>query len=345
MKKLTICVIALVMCLFANNHKVQANEKKHNPAEIMALYLGTNNIYNKKKIAELEGLLKTTKANGIVIDFKDNNALPQEYMTSLAKRFKDAGAYTIARIVVFQDTYFARKHPDIAIKTGSGLFWWSGRKIWKRYWLDPASLRAQQYTVEIAKRAIDAGFDEIQFDYIRFPTDGNMSDIYFPIFDSVKETKSEVMARFFKKLHDELKTYSQKTVLGIDVFGEVLLYEKESGIGQNLAEIAKYFDVISPMAYPSHYMCGEFKVKDPNAHPYLVYQVTLRNGLKFLGGINVIIRPWIQSFTLQNIYGCGPKIIYDKVKVKAQIQASRDQGIQGFMLWNVSSLFPQGVFD
>lgn len=332
------------MCLFANNHEAKANGKQYNPAEIRALYLSTNNIYNKKKIAELEGILKTTKANGIVIDFKDSNALPQQYMISLAKRFRDAGAYTIARIVVFQDSYFAPKHSEIAVKTGSGSFWWSGRKIWKRYWLDPASLRVQNYTIEVAKHAIDAGFDEIQFDYIRFPTDGNMRDIHFPIFDSTKETKSEAMTRFFKKLREELKTYSPDTFLAIDVFGEVLLYGREQGIGQDLVEIAKYFDVISPMAYPSHYKCREFKVKDPNAHPYLVYQGTIRNGLKFLGGIDVIVRPWVQSFTLRNIYGCGSTIVYDETKVKAQIQASRDQGVHGFMLWNVMSVFPKGVF-
>lgn len=240
MKRLIVCIAVCALCLFGSR-SAKANEK-NDPAQIKAVYLSTNNIYNKKKIAELEEIIKTTSANGIVIDFKDSNNLPQQYMAALTKRFKDVGAYTIARIVVFQDSYFARKHPEIAVKTESGAFWWSGRHVWKRYWLDPASLRAQDYTIEVAKHAIDAGFDEIQFDYIRFPTDGNMRNIHFPIFNSIKETKSEVMTRFFKKLREELKTYSPEIVLGIDVFGEVLLYGRERGIGQDLIEIAKYFN-------------------------------------------------------------------------------------------------------
>jgi len=344
MEKMGRILLVILGIIFFESPLLSAQEFKPHPAGIKALYLSTNNIYNKKKIAELENIIKTTSANGIVIDFKDSNYLPQERLIALAKRFKNAGAYTIARIVIFQDTYFAKRHPEVAVKTDSGDFWYSGRKIWKRYWLDPASSLVQDYNIAVAKRAIDAGFDEIQFDYIRFPTDGNMRDILFPVFNPGKETKSEVMRRFFRKLHEELKIYSPRTLLAIDVFGEVFVYGRERGIGQDLGDIAIYFDVISPMPYPSHYKCGEFKVKDPNAHPYLVYQVTLQNGLKYLKDTQIIVRPWIQSFSLRNIYGCGPRLTYDAEKIKAQIKATRDCGISGFMLWNVNNEFPIEVF-
>lgn len=350
-KKLFACVIITFFLVFLS--AILISEILSQPApklppksdEIRAIYLSTNNIFNKRKIEELENIIRTTNANGIVIDFKDSNSLPQDYMATLAKRFKNCGAYTIARIVTFQDSYFTRKHPEIAIKNSTGEFWYSGRKIWQRYWLDPASELVQDYNIEVAKRAIDAGFDEIQFDYIRFPTDGNMKDICYPVFNTNKTTRTEVMKIFLQKIRDSLKSYSPKTLIGIDVFGEVFVYGNEAGIGQKLLDIAEYFDVISPMAYPSHYMCRGFGFQDPTAHPYEVYFETLRRGLNFLGKKKVIVRPWVQDFTIRSIYGCGPTVVYDKEKVLAQIQASRDLGINGFMLWNVSNNFTTEVFE
>ena len=102
------------------------------PEEVKAIYLSTNNIYSKKKIQELERIIATTEANGIVIDFKDSAIPDIAHMQHLVERFKNVGAYTIARIVTFQDSSFARKHPEIAIKTKSGGLWMSGRRIWKR---------------------------------------------------------------------------------------------------------------------------------------------------------------------------------------------------------------------
>lgn len=336
--------IFIIFFIFFKENPALPYTEPH-PAEIKAVYLGTNNIYNKKKIQELERIIATTTANGIVIDFKDSNAPNSAHMQYLVERFRGVGAYTIARIVTFQDSSFAQKHPDIAIKTRTGELWYSGRRVWKRYWIDPASPLAQEYTISIAKMAIDVGFHEVQFDYIRFPTDGNMRDIIFPVFDPVTDSKIEIMHRFFARLKKELKAYSPSTILGIDIFGEVFMYGKVAGIGQTLESAAESFDVLSPMAYPSHYMCGEFKVKDPNAHPYLVYQKTLGNGIRFLAGRGVIIRPWIQSFTLRNIYGCGPKIAYGTKEVNAQIRATEDLHIRGFMLWNVANVYPAGIFQ
>lgn len=315
------------------------------PDKIRAVYLGTNNIFNERKISELENIFATVKANGIVIDFKDSNFLSSDYLASLVKRFKKHNIYVIARIVVFQDSYFARQHPGIAIKTSDGSFWYSGRRDWKRYWLDPASALAQEYNIETAKRAIDSGFDEIQFDYIRFPTDGNMKDMHFPFFNPERQNRARVMKEFFKKINATLKNYSPKTLISIDVFGETFVYGEENLIGQNLENIAEYFDVISPMAYPSHYMCNEFGLRDPTANPYKVYYDTLRSGKNRLQNRQIIIRPWIQDFTIGSIYGCGPTVFYSRDKVIDQIRAGKDLGINGFMLWNVNSNFTIGVFE
>lgn len=342
-----IFIISFIFCLIflglSREAKGEEIKPRLSPDEIRAIYLGSDYIFSEKEIAELEKIINSTNANAIVIDFKDSNSLSQEYMTNLVKRFKNHGAYTIARIVTFQDTRFSRQHPEIAIKTSSGNFWYSGRKSWKRYWLDPASELAQDYNIKIAKKAVDAGFDEIQFDYIRFPTDGP-KDIRYPVFKPARENKAEVMKRFFRKMKSELKAYAPDVLIGIDVFGEVLVYGKEAGIGQNLSDIAEYFDVICPMAYPSHYECGEFGLKDPTAHPYKVYYATLQNGLKFLGNKKVIIRPWIQDFSIRSIYSCGPTVYYGPEKVRAEIQAGRDLGVNGFMLWNASNNFTIEVF-
>lgn len=333
-KKIATFAIAAILILFLEVRPAIPAD------EIRAVYLAAAHLFNEKKISELEKIIAETQANGIVIDFKDNNSPPYERLAKLAKRFKNQGTYTIARIVTFQDSHFARRQPEAAIKHSDGSFWYSGRKEWRRYWLDPASSKAQDYNIEIAKKAIDCGFDEIQFDYIRFPTDGNMKDIKYPFFEPNRQSKREVMKGFFRKIRAELKNYSPKTAIAIDVFGEVMAYGKETGIGQHLDDIAEYFDVICPMAYPSHYKCGEFGVQDPTAHPYKVYYATLKNGLKFLDGKKkIIIRPWIQDFTIGSIYGCGPTVRYDADKIKAQIRAGQDLGVNGFMLWNAGSNF------
>jgi len=343
MKMIVIVMACAAFLLFSNN--IVSAEDKPKPGEIKAVYLGSPQLYSKKKIAELEEILENTGANGIVVDFKDSNSLSQEYLAKLIGRFKARNVYVIARIVVFQDSHFARRHPEIAVKNSSGAFWYSGRKDWKRYWLDPASELAQDYNIEIAKRAIDAGADEIQFDYIRFPTDGNMKDIVFPVFDPRKTTKAKVMELFFQKLRRELKKYKPDILLGIDLFGEVFLYGREEGIGQTLSHVAEYFDILCPMAYPSHYRCGEFGVRDPTAHPRKVYHATLSKGLDFLKQSKAIVRPWIQDFSIGSIYGCGPAVRYGRKEIADQIEASRNLEIKGFMLWNVRSNFTLSAFD
>lgn len=339
----------LVLTLFIPS----ARAESFDPANIHAIYLSIDNLHSSKKIAELESLIRNTSANGIVIDFKDSNKPNLAHMTALVRRFHSAGAHTIARIVTFQDRRLAQEMPTIAVKNGSGAFWWSGLKKWKRYWVDPASEYAQNDNIAFAKQAIDCGFDEIQFDYIRFPTDGDMKDIHFPIFDPSKGTKSQVMERFFRRIQSELKAYAPHILIGIDLFGEVFLYSKERGIGQDLIAATAYFDVLSPMAYPSHYKCmafGKVAPQDPNWHPYLVASSTLKKGTAFLKTIDkkIIIRPWIQGFTWPNIYGCSSKKDtpeYGPERIKAQIRAGDDLGIKGFMLWNVGNNFSPKIFE
>lgn len=316
------------------------NQQRPSVTEVKAVYLANENVSNEKKIKRLEQILAETSANGIVIDFKDSNTPDLKRLSGLAKRFKEQNVYTIARLVVFQDTLFARRHPETAVKTSAGQFWHSGRAVWKRYWVDPASPVVLAYTIEIAEQAVEAGFDEIQFDYLRFPSDGNMKDMIYPVFDAKNQNKEKVINNFVSKLNRALTSYCPSVKLGIDIFGGVCLNGSEPSIGQDLASMSRYFDVICPMAYPSHYKPGIFGKGDPNFDPYDTYHRTIKRGLALLRQENssAIIRPWIQDFSLANIYG-GEYVHYGPDKVWAQIQASRDLGINGFMLWNAASNF------
>lgn len=313
---------------------------------VRAPYLSIDNLSSKKKIASLENILATTDANAVVIDFKIDAIAPEKIISGLVERFKKSNAYLIARISVMQDSRLARRNPAIALHRPDGALWWSGRKEWHRYWVDPASPEVLAYTIDIAKRAIDLGFDEVNFDYIRFPTDGDLRAIVYPVYNPEMATKSAVMNHFFSELTGELKKYNQHTKLSIDLFGEVVAFGHEKEIGQELSGAAKYFDVISPMAYPSHYRCGEFGLKDPTAHPYLVYKKTLASAKEFLAKEHpkTTIRPWIQAFSLRSIYGCGPHIPYGPDKVREQIKAGVDLGIHSFMLWNAGSTYSQDYF-
>lgn len=312
---------------------------------IKTVYLSSDYLYSQEKINYLLKIVEETEINAVVIDFKDNRLINDQRIKDIIAAFKAKGAYVIGRLVTFQDTSFAKANPDCAIKTKSGEFWRSGRKVWKRYWLDPASPKVLDYTIKVAKIGIDMGFDEINFDYIRFPSDGNMKDMVYPYWDG-HTSKYAVMANFFKTLNNELKLYSPKTKLSIDIFGEVFLNGAESGVGQSLEGMSKYFDIICPMAYPSHYKPGIFGKGDPNLDPYDTYHRTLRRGKMFLDNLNsdAKIRPWIQDFSIRNIYG-GQKVIYGPKEVRDQIRASSDLGIDGFMLWNANNRYTTGALS
>ncbi|MBI5005422.1 MAG: polysaccharide deacetylase family protein [Candidatus Lloydbacteria bacterium] len=313
---------------------------------VRALYLSIDNLSNKKKIASIERILETTDANALVIDFKIDAIAPEKIIRGLVEQFKKSNAYLIARISVMQDSRFARRNPGAALHRPDGSLWWSGRKEWGRYWVDPASPEVLAYAIDVAKRAIDLGFDEINFDYIRFPTDGDLRSIVYPIYDPRTATKSAVMNRFSSELTRALRAYHPNIKLSIDLFGEVVAFGHEKEIGQELSGAAAYFDVIAPMAYPSHYRCGTFGLKDPTVYPYLVYKKTLASAKKFLAKEhpNTAIRPWIQAFSITSIYRCGPYVPYGPEKIREQIQAGIDLDIPSFMLWNAGSHYSSGYF-
>lgn len=315
------------------------------PYDAKAIYLMTDHALSKKRMDAARELLDSTELNAVVIDVKVDlpvldSPKTRAKLEALVAELNARGIWTIARIVVMQDSWLARKRSELAIKNGAGELWYSGRASWRRYWVDPASPEVAEYNIRIAKQAIDIGFREIQFDYVRFPSDGNMRDMVYPVWRG-GEKKYEAMRRLFAKLNRELKNYKPEIVLGVDIFGEAHFNGGEPGVGQRMADLEEFFDVIAPMNYPSHFKCGELGLKDPTAQPYELMKRALKYGRKYETRSGLIIWPWAQVFSIRSIYGCGGHIEYGANEIAAQIRAAREEKANGYMLWNGGSRYPK----
>ena len=219
---------------------------------------------------DLLQLLDSTELNAVVIDVKEvrDGAIITDQLKNLIISLHEKGIWVIARQVVFKDTSQEKTHPSWYLKRADSALWRDNRG---GSWLDPASGEVWRYQAEVAKQASDAGFDEIQFDYVRFPSDGDVKNIVYPIYDS-KRPKHEVLREFFGYLHDGLKRYRADLILSADLFGYVALQQEDLGVGQRLQDIGENFDYVSLMVYPSHYYAGFQVARDDERNlPALYY--------------------------------------------------------------------------
>lgn len=296
------------------------------------------------------GLAREKKINAVVIDIKDWSGvisykarIPD--MKGLVERFHKEGVYLMARISVFQDPIFAAARPDLAVHKIS-----DETSLWNDYkglaWIDPAAKEAWDYTVAIAKSSQEVGFDELNFDYVRFPSDGDLKDMAFPVWDGVPP-KSEVLKTFFAYLREQLPG----ATLSVDLFG-LSTVDGDMGVGQTIENAYVYFDFVSPMVYPSHYAPGFLGYENPADHPYEVVRYSMEQALEKLHRLQKLtsvkakLRPWLQDFSLG--------AVYDEKMVKAQIAATKDalgEEYSGFVLWSSDNLytkealFPAGPGD
>lgn len=200
-------------------------------------------------------LLKETELNGVVIDVKEVKG-PEvtKNLKPFIEQLKKEDVWTIARIVVFPDSSQAATTSRMYLKSKrTGGFWKDNRG---NLWMDPASLEARAYILAFSKLMIEIGFDELQFDYIRFPSDGNTADISYPVYRPQYEPKYSVLKSFFEFLNKNLKEYKPQIVLSADLFGYVATRSSDLGIGQRIEDIGHNFDYISFMLYPSHFYSG-----------------------------------------------------------------------------------------
>ncbi len=357
---------------------VPAQKLSHPPEIIKAVYVTGYSAGSKKYIDYLNELFKNTEINAVVIDIKDysglvsynsdapdvkkynlyNGAIPD--IDALINFLHSQNIYVIGRIVVFEDPAFSKLRPDLAVynkskKTQSTagypdpsqpILWQDNHGL---SWLDPASKNVWDYDISLANDAFLHGFDEINFDYVRFPSDGKMEDMGFPFWNE-KIPKSEVIKEFFDYLRKELINET----ISVDLFGLTTIKTDDIGIGQIIENAFENFDYVSPMVYPSHYANGFRGFADPAEHPYEVVKYSMDSVLNreniFLKQkqdltatyiINLAkLRPWLQDFDMGADYTAD--------MVKQEIKATQDSlgnDFNGFMLWNPINIYTKGAIE
>ncbi len=345
------------------NVKPQIATKVPIPENVKAVYstgwvMGTPSLKSKMITS-----IKQYGYNAIVIDIKDEsgqlsyNSSVQTALDikaskrmianieSLLKELHENNIYVIGRIVTFKDPTYASKISSIAYKKSDG-------SIWKDYagnsWPNPYNKSSWNYPIELAKEAATLGFDEIQFDYIRFPSsEGRVSQISYG-FEFGQKTKSDIIAEFLTKVMNELETFDVQ--ISADVFG---ITTKRNGdfenIGQDFSRISSIVDVVCPMVYPSHYNFNEYGIAKPDRSPYTLIYKSIQDAQKryndyidshsgdVSGDTSKIhlakIRPYLQDFTASWL-GKGNYLTYGTNEVRAQINALHDLGIYDFTLWD-----------
>jgi hypothetical protein len=251
-------------------------------------------------------------------------------LDAILKQCREKKIYTIARIAVFQDPNLARARTDLAVGAG-------GKGVWKDRkglaWVDPASKEVWDYNIAIAKEAAAKGFDEVQFDYVRFPTDGKLKTMSYPVYKR-DVPKHAIIRRFFEYVDQQMKPVDVLT--SADIFGLTTMVDDDMNIGQRIEDVADYVDFVCPMIYPSHYPKMHLGLKNPADHPYrIIYDASLR-GMKRLEGKRAKMRPWLQDFKLG--------AVYDKKMILDQIQAARDAGVSGFAMWNARNVYTESAY-
>jgi hypothetical protein len=269
----------------------------------------------------------TFTKNAPSIAVKDGAALRYFDPTEVVGKVHKAGVYLIGRVVSFEDPITARAHPDLAVRTSDGSLWHTSGGL---AWLNPYSRTAWKYNVDVAVAAAKAGFDEIQFDYVRFPSDGDLSIIRYP--GKRAQPMNETVAAYLRYAAKRLHPLGVR--VSADVFG--LSATHDLGIGQHPGQISEVVDAIYPMTYPSHYTSGEYNLPDPNASPGPTVSHSLSDFQTQLSGGRAVIVPWLQDFSLGRTY--SPK------DVAAQVAAARAHHTGGFMLWNAGGIYtPQAL--
>jgi len=283
--------------------------------------------------------MKSSGLNTIELDVKDENGdvgfpanVPLARKVGSAKRYYDperavakihaAGLYLVGRVVTFEDPILSAGAPTLAIRRADGSRWLNNAGLG---WTNPYDKRVWKYNVDIAEQAAKLGFDEIQFDYVRFPSDGDLSQIRYP--GAHPQPMGWTIPMFLKYARARLHPLGVR--LSVDVFG--LSATRNLGIAQFPRRIAPFVDTIYPMVYPSHYVSGEYNIIDPDSRPGTTVAYSLRDFRAKLTGRKTMLVPWLQDFSMGRTYTLGD--------VQDQIQAARLEHVKGFMLWNASGLY------
>ena len=334
------------------------------PMEVRAMYMTYFAIGGAEYRQDMYRMLDTTEVNAVVIDVKGDYGL-LSYRSDvplaraigadseptiadpdqLLRTLHEHGAYVIARIVVFKDTMLARNGPragvDVGVKDRRTGDLWSDLE--DQVWVDPFQPAAWDYNTALAREAIAHGFDEVQFDYIRFPTDPSTNSSIGDVVYSqpmTEEARVAALKSFLGQAHRAVNEAGG--YLGMDTFGYTTWWDDDGGIGQDLEILADDIDYYCPMVYPSTFSAGlpgAIPYPDVVSRPYDVVFESLRHVQQKLEGKRVVVRPWLQYF---DDYPWATKFRYDAPQIEAQKKAVVDSRSFGWMLWNAGSLFKRG---
>ncbi len=303
------------------------------------IYFTGSTAGNKTLYDKLSDRLVASGGNMVVADF-DESAGSLTYgksdqqpllkdMRQFVQDMKSKGIYVVARIVSFKERRVLFARPDLAIQSSGGGAWKDNKGA---AWLDPSNPDTIQYVIDMAKEAAAMGADEVQFDYVRFPTEGNLASTRFK-YDPSKKQKWEVIRDFMREARKQ--TIPTGVKLSADIFG-IVGWQKgydAKTTGQRIECIAPYLDVIYPMGYPSHFGPGFGGHKNPADEPYFFTWQTAKYFVEYAEGTEAAIRPWLQSFTYR------VTIPYNSDYIYQQMKGARDAGGDGFVSWNASNVY------
>lgn len=331
------------------------------PVKVRGIYISGPMSGSTELFQSILDSTEGTEINTVVIDFKDDQGritcqIDTPVVTeigacrpyvkdirSLISSLKERGLYVIARVVAFRDPYLAEQKPEWSLHLADGSLY---RDKQGMAWVDPYRKEVWDYLVEVGTAAKEAGFDEVQFDYLRFSTEGTMRDVVFDEAVTAGRSKTEVITEFVKYAYENLA--SQGLFVSADVFGTIIGSEIDANaVGQDYTEMAKHLDYICPMIYPSHYGPGNFGIEYPDTKPYETVLEALKKSRTVMdeaaeadGHVSnqAVVRPWLQDFTASYL-GEGKYIQYGYEEVMQEIQAVKDAGYDEWMLWSAANRY------
>ena len=315
-------------------------EARLTPFTPKALYLSMYGIGSSVLRKRALALAEQTEINALVIDIKSDlgempfrsatpaawDIAPQKVYTvrdmpAIIKDLKERGIYTIARIVVFKDLPLVTAKPKLAVRKQDGSLYRDREKL---LWVDPTNKEVWDYNITIAEEAAQLGFDEIQFDYVRFP---DAPRVVFAKANT-QENRIAAIAGFLAEARKRLTPYN--VYLAADLFGYACWNTNDTDIGQRLEEVAPHIDYLCPMLYPSGFQFGIPGYRNPVAAPYEIVNLSIEHAKTRAGLAGVRFRPWLQAF---RDYAFGRKV-FGGPEQRRQIEAAENSGTNGWMLWN-----------
>jgi hypothetical protein len=336
--------------------KARFGNRVPRPDSVRALYVNGWAAGSRSRMRDLIRIADETEINAFVVDIKesdtylvhDSTGIPlakeigadqrpaSRWLPALVDTLEAHGIYPIARIVVFKDRMLAESKPELAIRDVNGEVWLDRDG---KPWVNPYDRRVWDYNIAIAREALDMGFAEVQWDYVRFPdvTETQRRTMVYP---GAGDTPREDNIRaFISYSREQLGDY--QVPITADVFGLVTYMDGDVGIGQNWEKLIEVADALLPMVYPSHYYAGMYGFQAPNAHPYEIVRVSTQDAverteyLRREGKKVGEVMPWLQAMSAEWI----DDIQYGPTHLRAQIQAVYDSGLRSWTLWNPSSRY------